>query len=52
MDILDQNGNVLRRRWFDSEGNQFRDVDFTNHGNPRTHSEWPHPHNTPRVESR
>lgn len=44
VDILDKNGNIVTRRWFDSNGNQFRDVDFTNHGNPKTHPEWPHEH--------
>ena len=44
VDIVDKNGNIVTRRWFDSNGNQFRDVDFTNHGNPKTHPEWPHEH--------
>ena len=44
VDILDKNGNVVRRRWFDSEGNAMRDLDYTNHGNPKTHPEWPHEH--------
>ena len=44
VDILDKKGNVVRRRWFDSEGNPVRDLDYTNHGNPKTHPEWPHEH--------
>ena len=35
VDILDNNGNVSTRRWYDSSGNAYRDVDMTNHGNPK-----------------
>ncbi|MBD5463353.1 MAG: DUF4280 domain-containing protein [Lachnospiraceae bacterium] len=44
VDILDNNGNVSTRRWYDSSGNAYRDVDMTNHGNPKMHSEYPHVH--------
>jgi hypothetical protein len=44
VDILDANGRIKTRRWFGSDGNQIRDVDFTNHGNPEVHPEWPHEH--------
>jgi hypothetical protein len=44
VDILDKNGNIVTRRWFDSNGDQVKDLHYTNHGNPRTHSEWPHIH--------
>jgi hypothetical protein len=44
LDILDGNGNIKTRRWFGSDGTQTRDVDFTNHGNPKVHPEWPHEH--------
>lgn len=44
VDILDENGNVKTRRWFDDQGHAYRDVDMTNHGNPSTHPEWPHEH--------
>lgn len=43
-DILDKNGNVVRRRWFGSDGKQVRDLDYTNHGNSKTHPEVPHEH--------
>ena len=42
VDILDNAGNVATRRWYDSNGNAYRDVDMTNHGNPKTHREHPH----------
>jgi hypothetical protein len=44
VDILDSQGNLTTRRWFDSNGKAFRDVDLTNHGNPRQHHQWPHEH--------
>ena len=44
VDILNKNGDITTRRWFGSEGTQIRDVDFTNHGNPKMHPEWPHEH--------
>ena len=44
VDILDINGNVSTRRWYDSNGYAYRDVDMTNHGNPKIHPEYPHEH--------
>ena len=44
VDIVDSAGNIKTRRWFDSNGIQMRDVDFTNHGNAKLHPEWPHEH--------
>ena len=44
VDIVDKNGNVIRRRWFDSEGKAERDLDYTDHGNPKQHPEVPHEH--------
>ena len=44
IDILDKDGNISTRRWFDENGNAIRDVDMTNHGNPAQHPEWPHEH--------
>ena len=44
IDILDDAGNVQTRRWFGSDGKAIRDIDMTNHGNPKMHPEWPHEH--------
>ena len=44
VDILNRQGEITKRRWFDHNGNQVRDVHFDNHGNPRTHPGWPHVH--------
>ena len=44
IDIVDETGEVVTRRWYDAQGNAYRDVDFTNHGNSATHPEWPHEH--------
>ena len=46
IDIVDSAGNIKTRRWFDADGMQMRDVDFTNHGNAKLHPEWPHEHGT------
>ena len=44
VDILDDQGKISTRRWYDSNGNAYRDVDMTNHGNCKTHPEYPHEH--------
>lgn len=44
VDILDKDGNIKTRRWYDQNGKAYRDVDMTNHGNPKEHQEWPHEH--------
>ena len=43
-DRIDEEGNILTRRWYDEKGRAYRDVDFTNHGNPRRHPKVPHEH--------
>jgi len=32
------------RRFFDNKGNVTKDIDFTNHGNPKNHPDVPHEH--------
>ena len=44
VDIVDDVGNIVTRRWYDSEGKVYRDVDMTNHGNAKKHQEYPHEH--------
>lgn len=45
IDILDEiNGEVRTRRYYDSKGNVFRDVDMDDHGNLKLHPEYPHEH--------
>ena len=44
VDILDDNGSIKTRRWYDENGRVYRDVDMTDHGNPKHHPEWPHEH--------
>ncbi|MFR3037863.1 MAG: hypothetical protein ACLTLY_03520 [Agathobacter rectalis] len=41
VDILDAEGNIKTRRWYDSEGKAYRDVDMSDHGNPKEHPEVP-----------
>jgi len=44
VDIVNRRGYIVTRRWFGEDGNQIRDVDFTNHGNPSKHPQVPHEH--------
>ena len=43
-DKIDDKGNILTRRWYDSKGRAVKDVDFTNHGNPKQHPKVPPEH--------
>ena len=44
VDIRNKQGQIVTRRWYGITGNATRDVHFTNHGNPKTHTEVPHQH--------
>jgi hypothetical protein len=44
MDRVDDSGNLIQRRYYDENGRPVRDVDFTDHGNPKQHTEVPHEH--------
>lgn len=56
MDLLNPDGSVKQRRYFDENGNAKMDIDF-NHTDDGTH-EFPHIHNwdwsqkPPRIDSR
>ena len=44
VDILGAGGNIKTRRWYDSDGKAYRDVDMSDHGNSKEHPEVPHEH--------
>lgn len=44
VDIVSSDKKLLTRRWFNKNGRATRDVDFTNHGNPKAHPKVPHEH--------
>ncbi|MDA9472439.1 hypothetical protein C240_2659 [Enterococcus sp. 5H] len=44
VDILNAKGEINTRRFYDDKGKAIRDVDMTNHGNPKNHPEYPHEH--------
>ena len=44
VNILNSKGEVITRRFYDKSGTAVRDVDMTNHGNPKNHPEYPHEH--------
>lgn len=37
-------GEIKTRRFYGPDGRAVRDVDYTHHGNPKQHPEWPHEH--------
>lgn len=39
----DDKGNLIRIRYYDGNGNAYKDVDYTDHGRPETHK-IPHTH--------
>ena len=44
IDRVDEKGRIITRRWYDGNGRAKKDVDFTDHGNPKTHPQVPHEH--------
>lgn len=41
---VDKNNNTITERYYDSEGKADYDIDYTNHGNAKTHPDVPHKH--------
>jgi len=41
---IDANGNIIQRRYYGSNGQAVKDIDYTNHGNPNQHPKVPHEH--------
>ena len=52
VDILNDKGDFENRRWFNKDGVQFKDIDFTNHNKPQGHPEFPHAHMSRESENR
>ncbi|AEB75049.1 RHS repeat domain-containing protein [Clostridium botulinum] len=44
LDRINELGKIIARRFYDELGRALRDVDFTNHGNPKDHPIVPHVH--------
>ncbi len=42
--VLYKNGKKIQEREYDEFGNAKRDIDYTNHGNPKEHPNVPHVH--------
>ena len=38
------NGKITSERYYDENGNAYLDIDYTDHGNPKTHPIVPHQH--------
>ena len=39
-----KDGKVVSERYYDEDGNAYLDIDYTDHGNPKTHPTVPHQH--------
>ena len=37
-------GKLTQERYYDSDGNAYLDIDYSDHGNPKTHPTVPHQH--------
>lgn len=44
IDRVNDKGEVITRRYYDKKGEPARDIDFTDHGNPKRHPNVPHEH--------
>lgn len=45
-----KNGKTIRERYFDEDGDPYLDIDYDNHGNPKTHPIVPHQHSWAKDE--
>lgn len=39
-----KNGKLDSERYYDADGNAYLDIDYSDHGNPKTHPTVPHEH--------
>ena len=39
-----KDGKIIRERYYDENGDVYLDIDYTDHGNPKTHPTVPHQH--------
>ena len=42
--LYDNNGNLVQERYYGEDGNAYLDIDYSDHGNPKTHPTVPHQH--------
>lgn len=41
---VSRDGKMVTERYYDSKGNAYLDIDYTDHGNPKMHPNVPHEH--------
>ncbi|MFT8352731.1 hypothetical protein [Clostridium saccharoperbutylacetonicum] len=41
---VDEDGNIIQERYYDGDGRASKDIDYTDHGNPKQHPNVPHTH--------
>lgn len=49
--IVEKNGNITAERYYDEKGDAYLDIDYTDHGNPKTHPTVPHQHEWHKDEN-
>lgn len=47
-----KDGKVVSERYYDENGNAYLDIDYTDHGNPKTHPNVPHQHRIEIVDGK
>ena len=47
-----KDGKVTSERYYDDNGNAYLDIDYTDHGNPKTHPTVPHEHSITFVNGK
>lgn len=40
----EKDGKIVTERYYGEDGNAYLDIDYTDHGNPKTHNTVPHQH--------
>lgn len=46
------NNKLATERYYDEKGNPYLDIDYTDHGNPKTHPHVPHEHHIKIIKGK
>lgn len=45
-------GKFTQERYYDDNGNAYLDIDYSDHGNPKTHPSVPHQHHITWIDGK